>query len=282
MIIIGEKINGSIPKCGAAIAARDEEYIREMTRIQDHYGATYIDCCASVNENELETMKWMVDLIMQETDLPIALDSPDPQVLVDAMPFCGDRVGLINSVSGEGDKIDIVFPAIADTKWSVFALLSDDTGIPADVDGRMRVFHDIMKRAEEFGIAPNRIFIDPLVETLGANPDALETVCECTRLIKAEYPTIHVAGALSNISFGLPGRKFIKHGCRHGRRHHGPDESRHERRHACHRGPARRGRVLPRVHRRISREPVWPAQSRLIRLRESGERLLAAFFMDGL
>ena len=73
MIIIGEKINGSIPKCGAAIAARDEEYIREMTRIQDQYGATYIDCCASVNENELETMKWMVDLIMQETDLPIAL-----------------------------------------------------------------------------------------------------------------------------------------------------------------------------------------------------------------
>ena len=209
VIIIGEKINGSIPKCGAAIAARDEEYIREMTRIQDQYGATYIDCCASVNENELETMKWMVDLIMQETDLPIALDSPDPQVLVDAMPFCGDRIGMINSVSGEGDKIDIVFPAIADTKWSVFALLSDDTGIPADVDGRMRVFHNIMKRAEEFGIAPDRLFIDPLVETLGANPDALETVCECTKRIKEEYPSIHVAGALSNISFGLPGRKFI-------------------------------------------------------------------------
>lgn len=209
MIIIGEKINGSIPKCGAAIAARDEEYIREMTRIQDHYGSAFIDCCASVNENELETMKWMVELIMEETDLPIALDSPDPQVLVDAMPFCGDRIGLINSVSGEGNKIDIVFPAIAGTKWGVVALLSDDSGIPADADGRMDVFHKIMDRAKEFDISPDRIYIDPLVETLGANPDALEIFCECVKRIKEEYPTIHVLGALSNISYGLPGRKFI-------------------------------------------------------------------------
>jgi 5-methyltetrahydrofolate--homocysteine methyltransferase len=116
---------------------------------------------------------------------------------------------MINSVSGEGDKIDIVFPKIADTKWACAALLTDDSGIPATVEGRIKVFHDIMKRAEEFGIAPDRLYIDPLVETLGANPEALETVCECTRLIKEEYPTIHVAGALSNISFGLPGRKYI-------------------------------------------------------------------------
>ena len=209
MIIIGEKINGSIPKCGAAIAARDEEYIREMARIQTQYGATYIDCCASVNENELETMEWMIKLIMEETDLPIAIDSPDPQVCVDAMQFCGDRIGLINSVSGEGDKIDIVFPKIADTKWGCVALLSDDSGIPADADGRMKVFHDIMARAKEFGISPDRLYIDPLVETLGANPDTLEMCCDLIKQIKEEYPTIHMTGALSNVSFGLPGRKYI-------------------------------------------------------------------------
>ena len=151
----------------------------------------------------------MIKLIMEETDLTIAIDSPDPRVCVDAMQFCGDRVGIINSVSGEGDKIDIVFPKIADTKWGCVALLSDDDGIPADVEGRMKVFHDIMKRAEEFGISPDRLYIDPLVETLGANPDTLETCCSLTKQIKAEYPTIHVAGALSNVSFGLPGRKYI-------------------------------------------------------------------------
>ena len=209
MIIIGEKINGSIPKCGEAIANRNEDYIREMARIQDQYGATYIDCCASVNENELETLEWMIKLIMEETDLPIAIDSPDPQCCVDAMPFCGDRIGLINSVSGEGDKIDIVFPKIADTKWGCVALLSDDTGIPTDVEGRMRVFHAIMDRAKEFNISPDRLYIDPLVETLGANPETLEMCCDLIKQIKEEYPTIHMTGALSNVSFGLPGRKYI-------------------------------------------------------------------------
>ena len=84
MIIIGEKINGSIPKTGAAIAAKDEEYIRMLARKQTEYGATYIDCCASVNEGELDVQEWLIGLIMEESDLPIAIDSPDPQVCVDA------------------------------------------------------------------------------------------------------------------------------------------------------------------------------------------------------
>lgn len=209
MIIIGEKINGSIPKTGAAIAAHDEEYIRELARNQTRYGATYIDCCASVNENELETMKWLMDLIKEETDLPIAIDSPDPQVCVDAIPFADGRVGLINSVSGEGDKIDIVFPVIADTDWGCIALLSDDHGIPSSVEGRMDVFHSIMKRVEEFDIDPSRMYIDPLVETLGANEESYLMFAECCRQIKQEYPTIHITSGLSNISFGLPVRKMI-------------------------------------------------------------------------
>ena len=209
MIIIGEKINGSIPKTGAAIAAKDEEYIRMLARKQTEYGATYIDCCASVNEGELDVQEWLIGLIMEESDLPIAIDSPDPQVCVDAMKFCGDRVGLINSVSGEGNKMDIVFPVIADTKWGCVALLSDDNGIPADVEGRMDVFHAIMAKANEYGIAPNRLYIDPLVETLGANPESMLVFNECVRAIKEEYPTIHITSGLSNISFGLPVRKMI-------------------------------------------------------------------------
>ena len=65
MIIIGEKINGSIPSAGKAIAERNEEWIRHLARIQEDANADYLDCCASVNVNELETMKWMLD-IMQD------------------------------------------------------------------------------------------------------------------------------------------------------------------------------------------------------------------------
>ena len=208
MIIIAEKINGSIPSTSKAIDEHDDEFIRNLARKQAEYGADFIDCCASRNVGELDLQEWLIGLIQEETDVPIAVDSPDPQVCIDAMKFC-KRPGLINSVSGEGNKMDIVFPAIADTAWGVVALLSDDNGIPTDVDGRMKVFHDIMAKAKDFGIAPNRIYIDPLVESLGTSPEALETFCETTKLIKEEYPTIHVIGAVSNISFGLPVRKMI-------------------------------------------------------------------------
>ncbi len=209
MIIIGEKINGSIPKTGAAIAAHDEEYIRMLARTQTEAGANYLDCCASVNEGELETVKWLIDIIKEESSLPICIDSPNPQVCVDAIPFCDGRVGLINSVSGEGNKMDIVFPVIADTQWGCVALLSDDTGIPVTADDRMRVFEKIMEKAQQFNIAPSRLYIDPLVETLAANDQSYLVFAECTRRIKEAFPDIHVTSGLSNISYGLPVRKMI-------------------------------------------------------------------------
>ena len=117
MIIIGEKINGSIPAVAQAIASRDSEFIKNRARMQDEAGATFIDCCASVPEaEEVETLKWMIDCIQEVSDLPIAVDSPSANVLAQVFPYC-KRPGLINSVSGEGNKVDTIFPLIADTKW---------------------------------------------------------------------------------------------------------------------------------------------------------------------
>ena len=113
MIIIGEKINGSIPSVAEAIAKRDAEFIKDRARKQAEAGATFIDCCASVpEEEEVETLKWMIDCIQEVTDLPISVDSPSADVLIQAYKFC-KRPGLFNSVSGEGDKIDKIFPVMA-------------------------------------------------------------------------------------------------------------------------------------------------------------------------
>ncbi|MEG0377905.1 MAG: dihydropteroate synthase, partial [Eubacterium sp.] len=106
-------------------------------------------------------------------------------------------------------KIDMVFSEIAATKWEVVALLCDDRGNPNSVERRMDVFHDIMKKAKEYGIAPSRIHIDPLVVTLSTEMEALTLFSQCCHLIKKEYNEIHITSGLSNISFGLPGRKNI-------------------------------------------------------------------------
>ena len=213
MIIIGEKINGSIPAVADAIARRDAEFIKARALAQEEAGATFIDCCASVPEEvELETLKWMIECIEEATDLPIAVDSPSADILAEAYKFCS-RPGLINSVSGEGDKIDKIFPILAENKgWQVIALLSDDTGIPKNAADRLKVFDKIMAKAKEYGIAPSRIHIDPLVEMLCTSENGIETNIEVITTVREKYPAIHITAAVSNISFNLPVRKMINLG----------------------------------------------------------------------
>lgn len=209
MIIIGEKLNGSIPSVAKAIAEKDADLIRERARMQAEAGATFLDVCASVEEAvEVETLKWMIDLVQEVTDTPICVDSPSARSCVAAIPFC-KRPGLINSVSLEGDKIDTIFPVIADTDWECVALLCDNDGIPDSVERRMKIFFGIMEKAKQYGIAPSRLHIDPLVVTLGTDQTALTVFADCCRRIKYEYPEIHITSGLSNISFGLPVRKNI-------------------------------------------------------------------------
>jgi len=213
MIIIAEKINGSIPSCGKAIATRDEEYISNLAKAQADAGASFIDCSASVNEGELETLRWMIDTIQSATDCPISIDSPDASVLLDAMAYC-KKPGLFNSVSGEGGKIDLVFPVLAkpeNSGWDVMILLCDDTGIPKSAGKRIEVFDMAMAKAGEYGIDEKRIHIDPLVEMLCTTDDGhgISVVLEVMRHIKSTHPKVHISGAISNISFNLPVRRIV-------------------------------------------------------------------------
>lgn len=215
MIIIGEKINGSIPAVAEAIAKRDGAFIQKRAVDQAAAGASFIDCCASVPEaEEVETLCWMIDCIQAVTDLPISVDSPSAAVLAEAYRSCR-RPGLFNSVSGEGGKIDRIFPIMAQPEnkdWQVIALLSDDTGIPKCAADRLRVFDKIMDKAGKYGVAPSRIHIDPLVEMLCTSENGIETNVEVISTVRKRYPDIHITAAVSNISFNLPVRKLINLG----------------------------------------------------------------------
>ena len=209
MIVIGEKINGSIPSVQKIIETRDEEAVKELARKQTEAGVTYIDVCASVNNDiEVETMKWLIDLVQGVTDTPISVDSPSAQACVDAMKYC-NKPGIINSVSMEGDKIETVFPVIADTDWECVALLCDDTGIPKTAEKRLEVFDAIMEKAKKYNIDPSRLHIDPLVEMLCTSEDGVSMIVEVITEIRKRYPTIHITAAISNVSFNLPVRRLV-------------------------------------------------------------------------
>ncbi|WKY48013.1 methyltetrahydrofolate cobalamin methyltransferase [Eubacteriaceae bacterium ES3] len=208
MIIIGEKINGAIPSTAKAIVAKDAEFIKNLAIKQAEAGADFIDVCASVDDDiEMETMEWLIDIVQDATDVPIAVDSPNVYTCIEAAKLC-NKPGLFNSVSMEGDKIDAAFRAIADTKWECVALLNSDEGIPKTAADRLKVFADTMAKCKEYNIDPSRMHIDPLIEMLCTSEDGINMVTEVIRDIKKQYPKIHVTGAVSNISFNLPARRI--------------------------------------------------------------------------
>jgi 5-methyltetrahydrofolate--homocysteine methyltransferase len=192
-----------------AIAEKNEAHIKDLAKKQADAGAAFIDVCASVPVTvELETLKWLFGLVESVTDTPISIDSPSADIIAKAIPLV-KKPGLINSVSMEGNKVDTIFPLIANGKWECVCLLSDDTGIPKSAADRLRVFGNLMKKAEEYKIVPARLHVDPLIEMLCTSEDGIAKVTETMVEIKKQYPTIHLTGGASNISFNLPMRKFI-------------------------------------------------------------------------
>ena len=210
MIIIGEKINGAVPKTGEAIKNRDEEYILQLVRDQEAAGADYLDVCAgSGTSEELEILCWLIDIIQTINTKPLCIDSPDPKILKKVFPRV-KMPGIINSISGEGNKCEVLLPILQEYKdWQVIALCCDSKGIAESAESKTEIAFDLIARAGDFGIAPDRIHVDPLVLSLSAVNNSSVEFCKSIASIKAKYPTINIAAALSNISFGMPARALI-------------------------------------------------------------------------
>ena len=209
MILIGEKINGAIPRVAAAIAARDVQQIQNLARQQTEAGADYLDVCAgTAPEEEYDAMAWLIDVVQEAVDTPLCVDSPNPALLAQLLPRV-QRPGLVNSVSLEGEKCDILYPLLQGNTWQIVALTCNDGGIPADADTKVRLGCELVERAAAYGITPDRIHIDPLVLAVSAVNDAALQFMEAARRLKEHYPTVKIAAALSNVSYGMPVRKLI-------------------------------------------------------------------------
>ena len=215
MIIIGEKINGAIPAVMQAIVERNDEVIRDRVRKQTDAGADYIDCAPSTETAiEYETMCWLMDIIQQETDTPICIDSPDAQLLARIISEGkAARPGMVNSVNEEGTKCETIFPLIAGTDWNVVGLTCGKDGIPADPAKRVDIAKSIIDKADRYGVALGNLHIDPCVMALATTPSALNDFVYCINAIHEYATQVKVTGAISNISFNMPARKYINMGC---------------------------------------------------------------------
>lgn len=209
MIIIGEKINGTIPSVQKAIGERDEEFIYSLAAKQAKAGADYIDVCAGTDPAlEVETLKWLMEIVQDAVDLPLSIDSPNPQVIEQVFSLAKNP-GIINSVSAEGAKCDALYGLIKGTKWQVIGLTCDNNGIPADVQDRVGIAKRLVEAASQFDITPDRLHIDPLVIALSTDNQSLLKFIEAAGKIKKIDPSIKITSGLSNISFGMPLRRVV-------------------------------------------------------------------------
>ena len=215
MIIIGEKINGTIPKVKEAIAERNADFIRDRAVTQAEAGASFIDACASVESSkEYDALVWLINIIQDAVDTPIAVDSPNEKLL--ARIFEEGIVknpGMLNSVNEEGDKCETIFPLIAGTDWEVVGLTCDQNGIPMEVDKKVDIAKRMIDKCDKFGVDVSKFHIDPCVMALSTAPTALLDFEECIVKIKDYAPTVKITGAISNISFDMPVRKILNTTC---------------------------------------------------------------------
>ena len=215
MIIIGEKINGAIPSIKQAIADHDEDLIRARAIAQAEAGAHYIDCAPSTSTDiEYETMVWLIGLIQEVTDVPICIDSPNAKLLARILEEGHvKKPGMVNSVNEEGDKCETIFPIIAGTDWNVVGLTCDKTGIPTDWHKKIDIAKSMIDKADHYGVKRENFHIDPCVMALSTMPTAMEDFENCIIGVHEYAPEVKMTGAISNISFNMPCRKYVNSNC---------------------------------------------------------------------
>ena len=214
--VIGERINPTgRKKLAAQLEAGDFSTVEKDAIAQVAAGANILDINAGVvynsnpnpNETEPPLMRKIIELVQGLTDIPLCIDSSVPEALEAGMQTAEGRP-LLNSVTGEEDRLEFVLPLVKKYNVPVVAISNDDTGISEDPDVRFAVAKKIVERAADFGIPAHDIVVDPLVMPIGAMATAGKQVFTLVRKLREELGVNTTCGA-SNVSFGLPNRHGI-------------------------------------------------------------------------
>lgn len=208
--IIGERINPTGRRIfQEQLRAGDLSRIEVDVREQVEGGADVLDINMGVPlTDEPDLLSRAIKLTQSLTDLPVCIDSSVVEALEAGLEAYEGKA-LVNSVTGEDDRMEQILPLIKRYGAAVVALANDETGIPETAQQRLEITRKIVHVAtEEFGIPVEDIVIDPLAMTVGADTDAVNITLETIALIKAEFGLNMTMGA-SNVSFGLPNRHRI-------------------------------------------------------------------------
>ncbi len=212
-VIIGERINPSgRKKLAAEMSVGNYERVKRDAIAQVEAGAHILDVNAGLgvaNPEEMEpkVMAEAILAVQEVVDVPICIDSSVIPALKAGLEVAKGKP-IVNSVTGEEDRLEAVLPLVAEHGAVVIGLCNDERGILYDPKERFLIAKKIVERAAAYGIPPEDVLIDPLTLPAAAVPGAGKQVFDVVRMVQEELGVNTVCGA-SNVSFGLPGRPIV-------------------------------------------------------------------------
>lgn len=207
--LIGERINPTgKPRLQQALREGDFGYLQEEAFSQKDKGARVLDVNVGLpGLDEPALLKQAVESLQSVINLPLQLDTADPQALARGLRVYNGKA-LVNSVTGKAASMAAVFPLVKKYGGVVVALPLNESGIPPTAEGRLAVARNILAEAEKYGIGRKDILLDGLTMAVSAGPDAAVITLETIRRAKEELGLKTILG-VSNVSFGLPRREKL-------------------------------------------------------------------------
>ena len=208
-VIIGERINPTgRKKFQEQLRAGDLSMIATDVEQQVAGGADVLDVNMGVPlTDEPALLSSAIKMVQSLTDLPICIDSSVIEALKAGLESYVGKA-LVNSVTGEDERLDVILPLVKAHDAAIIALPNDETGIPMTAKERLDITEKIIRSVEKHGISLENLVIDPLAMTVGADTEAVKTTLETIHLIRDKHGLNMTLGA-SNVSFGLPNRHAL-------------------------------------------------------------------------
>ena len=209
MLIIAERINASRKYIAQSISSKNIDFIQNEAKAQDQAGADYIDVNAGtfVGE-EAEHLKWVIQTVQAATELPLCIDSPDAEVIKSVLPLV-KKIPMINSITLEPERLERILSLVAEYNTKVIGLCQSEDTMAETTEDKVKMAGQLVEKVTAAGVPLDDLYIDPLLYPISTNTEsALATLGAIEKIMK-EFPGVHTACGLTNVSYGLPDRNLI-------------------------------------------------------------------------
>ena len=209
MLIIGERINSSRKPIAEAISSRNVFLIQNEAKAQAAAGAHYVDVNAGTFVGkEAKHLRWVIEVVQEATDLPLCIDSPDPAVIKAMIPLI-KKTPMINSITLEPSRLEGILPLVVEKKAKVIGLCQSGDFIADTAEAKVNMAGQLIEKVMAASIPLDDLYIDPLVYPLATNDRSALATLNAIEQIMTKFPGVHTTCGLTNVSYGLPGRKLV-------------------------------------------------------------------------